>query len=255
MERRRYVKKLFEGEALELNLLTMTAHELKSPLTLISGLSSMLLEQEGANGSRRTDLTRIMRASDRLLALVEGLVATGKLSHGHWQLEREPVRLLRLLTAVAEELEPRLLDKQLKLKIDRSYSLPPVLADYDCLYHVVYNLLDNAIKYSPRKSKILIRPQRDHHTVIIDIENSGQGVKTSQLEQLLQRRSRRGKQPLRSTGLGLYIVNSLVEAQGGAVMLNLKPNAIRFRVRLPLLQQLSLFAPAEPAAATVGAAR
>lgn len=242
MGKRRKMQQLFDDdESQPVDLLTMTAHELKSPLTLISGISSILLNQQTVSPKRqRNDLHRILHASDRLLALVEGLVAAGKLDNGYWRVERQPVIIGNLLRALIDELAPRLEDKDITVEIDRRYTMTPILADYECLYHVLYNLIDNAIKYSPQGAHIVIKPQREHTTAIIDIENTGKNLKTGPLEQLLEKSTGNTK-TLRSHGLGLYIVQRLVEAQQGVVIVNVDDGVIRFRLKLPTVRQLSLF--------------
>lgn len=243
MAKRRNIQRLLPNEGRdEIDLLTITAHELKSPLTLISGLSSMLLKNRQLGARQRRNLSSIMRTSDRLLVLVEGLVAAGKLKNGQWQIEREPVILHKLLEPLLGELEPRLSDSRIKLTVDRTYALTPILADADCLYHAIYNLLDNAIKYSPAQARLAIRPHREHMTAIIDIENTSRDLNTSQLEQLIDQKVTDQHKPLlKSSGLGLYIVQSLIEAQGGSVLLKLERDFIRFRIRLPTVRQLPLF--------------
>ena len=231
-----------------LDLVATTVHELKTPLTLISGLSTML--EQGQFGKLNDQQTRyiakISDVSQRLLVLVESLLIVNKSHHQRLRLSLQPVSIPVVIQNVLDELEPRLQQCQIVIKWRHSRSIEPVLADRDSLYQIIYNLVDNAIKYSPAKTTITIKFRHQEGWLYLRVSDQGIGVKPNELKYLFRRFGKVG-QPVgahaSSTGLGLYIVKKLAESQGGKVRAQTLRRGTCFIVQLPVARQLLLFNP------------
>ena len=229
-----------------LDLVATTAHELKSPLTLINGLAAMLEgEQFGkTTAAQRKYLGRIMATTERLLTVVDGLLTINRSQHQRLSLNLRPTSINGLVREVVDELEPQLRDRGMRVRLKSRQQLPPVIADPACLFQILFNLLDNAVKYSPAKTIVTIKTHLKDEQLIIQVSDQGIGVKQSELEQLFERFGKLG-QPVSaaagSSGLGLYIVKSLVELQGGSITATALAQGTCFTVSLPVAQQLALF--------------
>ncbi len=230
-----------------LDLITTMAHELKTPLILITGLASML---EGGqfgklNGPQRRYIQRIGAVSDRLLSLTESLLAMSKSRHRFLEPQLEPVAVASIVRAVLEELESRMSQHRITVKVLSRRAMAPVMADRESLYQIIYNLVDNAIKYSPPKSTVTIKYRHGEGWLQLLLSDHGVGIKPSEIDHLFEHFGTVGRplagQPS-STGLGLYIVKQLVQAQGGHIRVQALKKGSCFIVRLPLLEQLHLFA-------------
>jgi signal transduction histidine kinase len=198
--------------------LTATAHELKSPLTLISGLSSTLLAQdEPLNPRQREYVERIMLSSDRMLRVVQGLVDAYRVEQTAFQLQLEPVNIRQVAEEVAHELHPysQKLGQTIQVRLGRRTTM--VVANRLLLNEALFNLVDNALKHS-RGKEVLIggRLQKEHTR--LSVANDGARLTETDFRQL-EKRLGGEAQPLHaqagSSGIGLYIVRQLIAAMGG----------------------------------------
>jgi len=228
-----------------LDFISTTAHELKTPLALISGLASMLKHGDFGRLSKRQAkyLGKIEFSSDRLLKLVEGLLAINAAHAQKLNLNLEAVSVETCLKQVLAELEPELAQhhQQVVLKIARN--LPNIYADKQSIYQVLFNLADNAIKYSPANSKIIITSRAKKGLLQIQVKDQGLGIKKPNPNLLFERFTagpNANSNPT-SSGLGLFIVKNLIELHGGTVSARNLAKGSSFQVNLPLTQQLRLF--------------
>ncbi|HLB40889.1 MAG TPA: HAMP domain-containing sensor histidine kinase [Candidatus Babeliales bacterium] len=226
-----------------LDLVATTVHELKSPLTVISGLASML--EAGQFGQLTSEQSRyvgkIDSVSQRLLNLVESLLSVNRAQTMDTRLQ--PISITSVISEVLAELTPRSQQQQMQIVWKRR-KVVPVLVDRQYLYQIIYNLIDNAIKYSPANTKVTIKFRHQGGMLYLRVSDQGVGVKPNDLKYLYKRFGKRG-QPVSglagSSGLGLYIVKQLAEAHGGQLRARTLPKGTCFIVRLPLAQQLNLF--------------
>lgn len=228
------------------DVLATMAHELKTPLTLITGLASMLeAGQFGKlNPKQSRYIERIGSVSDRLLLLIESLLVMSRSQADGHQLDLEPVSVPAVVKAVLAELESELEQSHISIKLLHKRSMAPVLADQESLYQIIYNLVDNATKYSPPRTTITIKYRVEAGALQLRISDEGIGIKPSEIEQLFRRFGKIGR-PISahagSTGLGLYIVKKLVESQGGTIRAQSLKTGTCFVVVLPVVEQLDLF--------------
>ncbi len=229
-----------------LDLVATAAHELKSPLVFIGGLSEMLAAGHlgRLSSTQRDYIQRMNTAAGRLLQLVENLLMVNKSHYGRLSLELEPTTVATVLGEVLGELGPRLIEKKIGVIWSRDVPLPPVLADAQLLYQILFNLLDNSAKHAQAPASISIRFRRNQDKLIIQLHDRGFTIKPSDLTKLFERFGSFG-QPLSvqasTSGLGLFIVKSLVELMGGSITAKRMRQGTRFTIGLSIVHQLELF--------------
>ena len=231
-------------EAANQQLIASVAHELKSPLTLISGLSSQL--QSPAIDPRQYQhyVQRIQYSSDRLLGLVDTILRGYELQQHMLELNLEPLCPQLIMEEVAHELEPHARKQAQLITVKNVRHQQTVLADKGCLHAILFNLLDNAIKYSNPECTIELETRLRRGYAQIAVKDYGQGIKKGDLKKLFAqfgRLQRPVPQWATTTGLGLYVAKQLTEAMNGTLELAKRRDGSSFLVNLQLSRQLSLF--------------
>ena len=225
-------------------MIASVAHELKSPLTLISGLSSQL--QSGSIDPLHFQqyVQRIQFSSDRLLSLVDTILRGYELEQNMLELNLEPICPQLIMEEVAHELLPHAKKQAQLIAVKNSRQRKTVIADRGCLHAVIFNLLDNAIKYSEPESTIELETRLRGNQSQIVIKDFGQGIKKNDLKKLFAqfgRVQRPVPQWASTTGLGLYVAKQLTEAMNGQLILTRRKDGSSFLVNLDVSKQLSIF--------------
>jgi signal transduction histidine kinase/CHASE2 domain-containing sensor protein len=236
-----------EVEQAKSDFVSFVAHEMRSPLTSISGFSAML--QRGESGqsalpppTRARFLGLIHGESERLTRLINTLLDVARLEAGRTiELNRNSVELEPLSLLALEN--QRAYSSRHTLKADFPPSLPPVFADADKVLQILINLLSNAQKYSPGGEITLgARARSDAGEVEVWVSDQGPGIAPEQRQLLFSRFGRApqsaqgigaGAKPM-GTGLGLFLTKHLVEAHGGRIWVESKSGqGATFRFTLP----------------------
>ena len=202
-------------------------HELKTPVSAIQGFSETLLDGalEDRENARRF-LGIIETNARRLSRLIEDLMTISKLELGEVKLDMRPVSLKRVTEEAAALLEPVIAEKAIKVELDISDDIPKALADRDKLYQVVLNILDNAVKYTPRGGSIYVSAKSTEGMVELAVADTGPGIPTEMLPRIGERFFRvdaARSRELGGTGLGLAIVKHIVGAHGGSFTMQNNP--------------------------------
>ncbi len=213
---------LHEADRLRSQIISSVSHELRTPLTLIKGYSTSLLRQETSwsEETQREFLQIIDEKTDELRDLIDKLLQSAKLEAGALKLEKEPVLIPRLARKVVEEVASRA--KKHKFTVEFAPSFPVVEADVRCIEQVLRNLMENAIKYSPEDSEIVITGEAKEGKVLISVSDKGTGISLEHQDKVFERFYRVDSPLTRSlagSGLGLSIVKGHIEAHGGEVWL------------------------------------
>lgn len=233
-----------DPDAVHQQLIASVAHELKSPLTLISGLSTHLQDPSVDSRQYRQYLERIQFSSDRLLSLIDSILRGYELEQHMLELELEPLSVQLVLEEVAHELEPHARKQAQHIAVRNGRHKQMVLADKGCLHAVIFNLLDNAIKYSEAECTIELESRLRRGQAQLAVKDYGPGMKRADIKRLFSqfgRMQRPVPQWATSTGLGLYIAKQLTEAMNGSLELTRRKDGSSFLVNLQLSHQLSLF--------------
>jgi signal transduction histidine kinase len=178
----------------------------------------------------------MLEQSDRLTRLVDQLLDLSQLESGDVPLRREAVDVDALVTRVASEIEVAGAGVELRRRIPEI--LPPVDADPERIHQVLFNLVDNAVRFTPEGGTVEIRATLDRASVRIEVSDTGVGIAPEHLPRLFERFYR--VDPARSrgeggTGIGLAIARSVVEAHGGQLRAESEPgHGSRFWFELPV---------------------
>ncbi len=229
---------LREADRLRSQFISSVSHELRSPLTLIKGYSTSLLRQDVAwdRPTEQEFLRVIDEKTDVLRDLIDKLLQSAKLEAGALKLVKEPVLIPQLAHKAVDDAE--LKAKGHRFTVDFPPSFPVVEADLRCLEQVLHNLLQNAVKYSPAGSEIVVRGETNDGSVVVSVADQGIGISTEHQDKVFGRFYRVDDPLVRSTGgsgLGLSIIKGHIEAHGGRVWLESEPGqGSRFYFSLPI---------------------
>jgi len=157
------------------DLINMASHEIRHPLTLIMGFSEVLRDYgDTLNASENRDVVdKLSKAADRLRRSVVNMMEVSRLESGKLALETEEIDLNALLGSLVEELKARSVDHTIAMEIEEGAET--VYADSDKLEIILFNLMDNAAKYSPPGGRIEIFARRISREVLIGVRDYGQG--------------------------------------------------------------------------------
>ena len=213
---------LHEADRLRSEFISSISHELRTPLTLIKGYSTSLLRQDTSwdKNTQREFLRIIDEKTDELRDLIDKLMQSAKLEAGALKLEKEPVLIPRLSQKIVEDVTSRA--KKHKFSLNFTPSFPVVDADLRCMEQVLRNLVENAVKYSPESSEIVIAGEFKADELMVSVSDSGQGISLEHQGKVFERFYRIDSPLTRSkggSGLGLFIVKGHIEAHGGKVWL------------------------------------
>ena len=198
------------------------SHELRTPLSILRGYIETLLDSPKTPREELTRILRVMeRHSDRLELLVEDLLTLAQLESGNPNLQMGTVELSSFLPEIVRDWERKLAMKQLAIVVDLPTELPPISADRTRLQEALYNLLDNAVKYSREHGEIRLSARRRDGEMVLAVSDDGIGIATEDLPRIFERfyRADKARSPdnVRGTGLGLAIVKHIAQLHGGRV--------------------------------------
>jgi len=212
--------KLQEADNVKANFLAVISHELYTPLTPIRGGAQQLSGITGLTEDFRQIVVMIERQSKRMQDLIDEILDFSWLEVGDWRLKKEPVSLRQLIEEADSQMQAKIEAKQLELKKDLATDLPTVMADKKRLIHVIKILIDNAIKFSPEKSQIILKALMTPDRFMVEVEDFGIGLTAENLGRIFDA-FYQTEDPLTRTqggvGLGLAIAKRIVEAHGGSI--------------------------------------
>ena len=217
------------------------SHELKTPLTSIQGFAQALLDGTAdSNEARQKAATVIYDESGRMHRMVLDLLDLARLDAGTADITMSPVNMSGLLKAVAEKFSPQLQRAGVNIRVDVAENLQTVTADGDRLAQVFTNLVDNALKFTPRGGLVSLRASAANGEMLVTVSDTGRGISTEALSHIFDRfyqsdTSRRGGDK-HGAGLGLAIAYEIVQAHGGRISVRSRlGEGTSFDVFLPLM--------------------
>ena len=215
----RDVTQLKEIDQLKSDFVATVSHDLRSPLTLMRGYATML-EMAGALNDQQKNYARmIVQGVDNMAKLVNNLLDLGRIEFGVG-LQVETVPVLDILERVTGDLQMQAKQKNISLGVELPRDLPHAIeADQALLHQALYNLVENAIKYTPEGGAVTVHVDpRPDGSLIFAVQDSGIGISEEDRKRLFEkfyRGTNRDALMQRGTGLGLAIVKSIAERHGG----------------------------------------
>ena len=214
--------KLRELSEMKEEFLALTTHDLRSPLTVISGVISFFTSGRlGDLSPEQKNMVAMMeRNTQSLIELVNDLLDASKLESGTMRLDLASTDLRILVGELRETMEPLVREKGLQLHEALAAGLPPVRADRAKLRRILVNLISNAIKFTPKGGQVEIKAERANDLVRIAVSDTGVGIPAEDIPRLFDKYEQARSRATRSekgTGLGLFITRQLVELHGGQI--------------------------------------
>jgi two-component system sensor histidine kinase KdpD len=225
-----------EAERLRSTLLSSVSHDLRTPLAAITGAASSLLEEGErlSSGTRRELVESVAEEAGRLNRLVGNLLDMTRLESGALQVRKDWHSLEEIIGAALERLGSRLEGRPVQVTIPDRIGLVPL--DDVLIEQVLFNLVENAVKYTPPGTPIEIGVEVAGTDARVEIADRGPGLKPGEEQRVFEKfyRARDGDHPA-GIGLGLTISRGIVEAHGGAMTAANRPGGgAIFRFTLPL---------------------
>jgi heavy metal sensor kinase len=202
------------------------SHELRTPISVIRTEAEVALNKPVSDDDNQNLLSNILEECERLTWITDQLLTLSREDAGITQFRREPVDVGGLVRDVAETMRPLADAKNLCVEIAAN-GAAVVAGDADRLKQVVYNLLHNAIKYTPHSGRVNLAVERPGENILLAVHDTGVGIAPEHLPHVFERFYRVDKARTRAeggTGLGLSIVDSIVAAHGGCVEIQSQPN-------------------------------
>ncbi len=232
---RRVVAELREVNRGKEQFVAVASHEMRTPLTAILGYVTTLRRQPIDDPAARDRFLEIVeRQAQRLLGLVETLLTASNLEHGRLAARFDWASVEDVCQEVVEGLG----DDRGRVRLDLPPALPRLLTDRRCLGQVLGNLLENAVKYSPRQQPCELGVRPDGDRLVLWVRDHGAGIPRSELERIFDRFYQvddSDTRPVTGIGLGLHLVRELVGVLGGTIEVQTRPGAgSRFTVVLPV---------------------
>jgi PAS domain S-box-containing protein len=202
--------------------LSNVSHELKTPLTSITGYTQLLSDKTlGDLNERQSRVEKtVLRNAERLKRLVDSLLYLSRIQAGTVEYVFEPLQVREIIEPILEDLKIVAEQKGVELGMDLGDELPGISGDRDKLTDMLINIVDNAIKFTPEGGRVTIRAFGEGDGIHIVVKDTGIGIPKDMIGNLFQRfyqidASRKRKYG--GTGLGLYISKTVAEAHNGTI--------------------------------------
>jgi len=219
----RDITALKELDAMKDEFVATVSHDLRSPLTFMHGYVTMIPAAGDLNEKQQEFVDRIIRGIHQMSELIDDLLDIGRIEAGVG-IEMAPCKMSSLVGMVVAELSGRAEAKNLKLQLELPPTLPLIVGDGALIKRAVFNLVDNAIKYTPEGSVTVRVRERDSY-LVVSVSDTGIGIAPADQIRLFEkfyRIKRRDTIRIKGTGLGLAIVKSIAERHNGKVWVESK---------------------------------
>lgn len=234
----RAVTRELEVARLQSDFVSAVSHEFRTPLASLRQLSELLVDGRVPSETRRQEYYYgLRRESERLYRLVESLLDFGKMEAGARQYRFELLDTQSFFRAVVEEFAQEAKERGYRVDIARQDHLPRVQADRDALARALWNLLDNAVKYSPQNKTVWAQAACENGQVVIRVSDKGLGIAPNEQKQIFKKFVRGNSADAagaKGTGLGLTMVQHIVLAHDGQMHVDSEPGVgSTFTILLP----------------------
>jgi len=219
---------------------SLASHQLRTPLSSINWYAEMLLNGDAGRMTAEQSqyVQEIYRGNQRMVDLVNSLLNVSRLELGTFSVEPEDCDLVDIFKDVLDDLLPKMVNKKIKLeqKFDK---ITKMQLDKKLTHIILENLLSNAVKYTPSGGKVSFNVTKKADNILITVEDNGMGIPESQQKKIFEKLFRADNvraTDTEGTGLGLYLVKSILEHIGGTIRFqSIENKGTKFFVTLPIV--------------------
>jgi two-component system phosphate regulon sensor histidine kinase PhoR len=230
-----------EIEKTKTEFVSIASHQLRTPLSSISWYTEMLLdENSGSLSPKHLDyLRKIYESNKRMTELVGNLLNVSRIDLNTFSINLEEVNVNEIVNEIVDELRPMIESKSLNLEEKYAENLPIIKADPILMRIVFQNLISNSVKYTPSRGSVSVSVSKDKKdNILIAVSDSGYGIKKNQQDRIFSKFFRadniRKIEP-NGSGLGLYIIKSIVDQSGGSISFKSEEDkGTEFVVKFPI---------------------
>ena len=212
-------------------VLKVVSHDLRNPLGMIKLSASWM--RQSAPAQLQEELSAILLATERMERLIRDLIDAARLERGQLPVNLAPLSPSEILDEAVASHRPAAAEKNMQLHLHKPSELPRIMADRDRLLQVFGNLLGNAIKFSPPRSRVTLRAQAEEGHVEFEVADQGAGISPSDLPHIFDRHYQAPGTAHLGTGLGLAISKGIVESHGGRMWVTSSSEGARFFFTIP----------------------
>ncbi len=221
-------ERLSELNTLKLNFISNISHELRTPLTHIKGYLELLSDDGlGPLNAEQTEALRILKkAENRLATLIEDLIQFSLASRGELALKLQPTDIEKIIRFTVERICQKEKAKQIQLQVKVMKTLPQIKVDEDKISWVFFQILDNAIKFTPKGGLVVVKAFVKDNFLKVTFSDTGIGIPKERLEEIFEPFHQLDGSMTRrygGIGLGLVMVRTIVEAHGAHISVESVP--------------------------------
>jgi two-component system sensor histidine kinase KdpD len=212
-----------QSEQLKSTMLDALAHEFKTPLTPIKAAVTSMLSDSDINPTHLELLRIVDEETDRLNLMLTEAIQMSRIEAGELQVHRSSQSLRRIVQAQMEKLGENV--ERRKIAVEVPEGLPPVNVDAELIGIVIWQLLSNALKYTPPASPLTLRASEEEKEVIVSVEDRGPGISEQEKAKVFEKfyRGKDQRERIPGTGMGLTIAREIVRAHHGRIWVESEP--------------------------------
>jgi len=234
----RAVSRELAAARLQSDFVSAVSHEFRTPLTSMRQFTEMLVEDENLPAEKRREFYGAQeRATRRLSRLVESLLDFGRMEAGARPYRLERLDVGGLVKDTVKDFRRETNSDSLVMECAVPDEGPPAKADREAIAQAIWNLLDNAVKYSGEKPVVHVEVEAGHHQIVIRVRDQGVGISPSEKNRILRKFVRGSSAKVcgvKGTGIGLAMVKHIVDAHNGKVLVESEPGkGSTFTILLP----------------------
>jgi len=236
------LEKLNELNQLKSNFISSISHELRTPLTHIRGYLEVLADGSlgELSGSQIESIAAITKAEERLEALIENLIQFSLAARGELTLHWDTVDLAKIATDAVQQSLHKARNKDIDLTTNITPGLPAVNGDRDKLLWVVYQLIDNGIKFTPEEGCVEVDVANTNNTITVSVRDTGIGIPADRLDEIFEPFHQLDGSSTRrygGTGIGLALMNRIIDAHMSKIVVSSQDGqGSKFSFSLSVLQ-------------------
>ncbi len=215
-ERERFVSEI------KSDFLSVAAHQMRTPLSIMKWVFSMILEGDlgDITDKQREFLSKGLISNNQMIRLISDLLDVSRIENGKFGYKFAKASIADIIKETAEKFTARAKSKEIEILFEQDIDLPELDLDASRIAMVLENIIDNAIRYSPSKSNVIIKVKRDKEAILVSVSDSGIGIPEHQKKNMFIRFFRAEnavRTQTEGSGLGLFVAKAIIEKHGGKI--------------------------------------